>query len=83
MHPLLDQYPDNLVSVTTFGREHPEILSPRRAYGFIDQINNGAPAESIRRIFRKRFGRWFVHVPSLVEYLESEDPLLECSAAEA
>lgn len=75
-HPLLEQYPDELVLLTTFGEAHPEILPARRARKFIAQISTGHAPDQVRKIFRKRFGRWFIHVPSAVDYLTNEDPLL-------
>jgi len=73
-HPLLDEYPDRLVLVTEFGKSHPNILPPRRARSYIAGLYS--QPELIKRIFRKRFGRWFIHVPSLVEYLSIEDSLI-------
>lgn len=75
-HHLLEQYPDELVLLTTFGEAHPEILPARRARKFIAQISTGNAPDQVKKIFRKRFGRWFIHVPSAVDYLMNEDPLL-------
>lgn len=76
-HPLNDQHPERIVSVTDFTKQHPELMPERRARNHIDQINRASAPEAIRKIFRKRFNRWFVHVPSLVDYLEKEESLLE------
>lgn len=70
MHPLEKKYPDNFVMVTTFGEQTPDVLGKRQAYSHIDRINRGTASPEIRRIFRKRFGRWYIHIPSLVEYMD-------------
>ena len=77
-HHLIEQYPEGVVLITDFGNDHPEILPTRRSRAFIDRL--AAEPEEVQRIFRKRFNRWFIHVPSLIEYLEIDKSLLKESA---
>ena len=77
-HYLLEQYPEEVVLITTFGKENPEILSTRKSRNIIDRLQ--VQPEIVRRIFRKRFNRWYVHIPSLIAYLESEQSLI-CEGA--
>lgn len=72
-HPLLEQYPEQFVTVTKFDKDHPDLLSARRSRHMIATI--AQQPEPVRRVFRKRFGRWFLHVPSLIAYLEQDDSL--------
>ena len=73
-HPLILRYPEGLVTITTFGNDHPDLMPTRRARHMIDTI--AIQPEPVQRVFRKRFGRWFVHIPSLVDYLELESALV-------
>lgn len=78
-HHLLNQYPEGVVLITDFGSDHPDILSTRKARNIIDRL--AAEPQIVQRVFRKRFNRWYVHVPSLIDYLEMESPLVEEDAA--
>ena len=75
MRTLLEQYPDGIALITDFGESHPEILSTRKSRAVIDRIAAEPPI--VRRVFRKRFSRWYVHIPSLVEYLEHHEPIID------
>ena len=78
-HPLIDRYQEQFVTLTAFGHKHPDVLPARRARHIIANLET--QPEQLRKVFRKRFGRWFVHIPSLVEYLEEGAPLLSGDAA--
>lgn len=69
-HPLIEQYPEGFATLTRFGKEHPDLLPPRRARHMVATLLQ--QPEPVRLIFRKRFGRWMLHIPSLVDYLEQE-----------
>lgn len=73
-HYLIDQYPALVVPIIQFGEEHPDILPTRRSRRVIANLE--AHDDSVKKIFRKRFGRWYVHVPSLIEYMEREDSII-------
>ncbi|WOJ94214.1 hypothetical protein R0135_03365 [Congregibacter variabilis] len=73
-HYLIEKYPSGFETVTAFGKAHPEILPERRARNMIATLTQ--QPEPVQRVFRKRFGRWGIHVPSLVNYLELDAPLI-------
>lgn len=73
--PILEKYPAGVVLLTAFCNEHPELLPLRRARTYIATLYE--QPENIQRIFRKRLGRWHVHVPSLIEYYENPTPVLK------
>lgn len=77
-HYLLEQYPEEVSLITTFGGDHPEILSTRKCRNIIDRL--AAEPLIVQRVFRKRFNRWYVHIPSLIDYLECQEPLVKESA---
>lgn len=77
-HPLIQQYPEGLVTITAFGNDHPDLMPARRARHMIDTL--ASQPEPVQRVFRKRFGRWFLHVPSLVNYLELDQSLVSGDA---
>ncbi len=74
MHQLLKQYPEGVALITDFGRDHPEILSTRKSRNIIDRL--ACQPDIVQRVFRKRFNRWYIHIPSLVDYLETEESLV-------
>lgn len=80
-HYLLEQYPQSVALISDFSDAHPEIFTLRKCRTLIARIAD--QPEAVQRVFRKRFGRWYIHVPSLVEYLEAEDPLLDCRERKA
>ncbi|MCR9104749.1 MAG: hypothetical protein NXI15_05605 [Gammaproteobacteria bacterium] len=73
-HYLLEQYPEGVVLITDFGDDHPEILSTRKSRNIIDRL--AAEPRMVQKVFRKRFNRWYVHIPSLIEYLENQESLV-------
>lgn len=79
-HYLLEQYPEGVALITDFGKDHPDILSLRKSRNYIDRITRPDPEnpipDAIKLVFRKRFNRWYVHIPSLIEYLECQEPLV-------
>lgn len=77
-HQLLEQYPEGVALITDFGRDHPEILTTRKCRNIIDRL--AAEPEIVQRVFRKRFNRWYVHIPSLIEYLEADFSIIKESA---
>lgn len=77
-HSLLRQYPEGVALITEFGNDHPEILSVHHCRKIIDRLASEPPI--VQRVFRKRFNRWYVHIPSLIEYLEHQDSLVRESA---
>lgn len=77
-HHLLEQYPEGVVPLIQFGKDHPEILPERRSRAYIGRL--AREPEIVQHVFRKRFNRWFIHIPSLIEYLENESSLLKSSA---
>lgn len=72
-HFLVEKYPEGFVPIAEFGSSHPDLMPLRRAQHFITNLES-QPLD-VQRIFRKRFGRWFIHVPSLVAHLEDEASL--------
>ena len=76
-HHLLEKYPTQIVPIIQFGADHPDILPLRRSRSCIANLE--AQDEIIKRIFRKRFGRWYVHIPSLIEYMETEESIISAA----
>lgn len=74
-HPLNQEHPTGVVMLTAFCEQHPDILPLRRARFYISTLYE--QPETIQRIFRKRMGRWHVHVPSLIAYFEDPTPVLK------
>lgn len=74
IHPLIDQYPEQFVTLTKFNRDHSDLLPERRARHMIATLS--MQPKPVQRVFRKRFGRWFLHIPSLVNYLEDGAPFV-------
>jgi hypothetical protein len=72
-HFLIEQYPTVVVPIIQFGKDHPEILTETRSRKFIANLDSRG--EEVQRIFRKRFGRWYIHIPSLIEYMELEESI--------
>lgn len=73
----MEQYPAEIALLTDFCEKFPDILPLRRARSAIDQINTGTATPELSKVFRKRFGRWHVHVPSLVAYMLNDDPHID------
>lgn len=76
---LLKEFPTGFATLKEFSEQYPQILSVRRARNSIATLASQPPA--VQKIYRKRFGRWFIHIPSLVAYMEDETPIprQECS----
>jgi hypothetical protein len=74
-HYLLEKYPSGFATITAFGKADSEILPERRSRHMIATITQ--QPELVQRVFRKRFGRWMIHIPSLINYLEQEDSLVD------
>ncbi|MEP5568089.1 MAG: hypothetical protein ABJN62_09675 [Halioglobus sp.] len=75
---LIQKYPTGYALITDFGDSFPEIMSTTKARKHINRLDD--ESESVRKIFRKRLSRWYLHIPSLCEYMEREEPLIDSVA---
>ncbi len=73
-HILLEQYPTGFCPLNQFGAEHPNLMPTRRARQKIATLEQ--QDEDVKRIFRKRFGRWYIHIPSLIAYMERDESII-------
>lgn len=73
-HYLIEQYPADFVPLKVFTDEHPDLMPLRRARALIANLEN--QDDDVQRIFRKRFGRWLIHVPSLIAHLDREESII-------
>lgn len=70
MNYLLGVYPSGYAMITTFGKEHSELLTVKKARRYIDN----APAHPDKMKFLvKRLNRWYVVIPAFVEYMEANE----------
>jgi len=76
-HFLIEQYPTQVVPIIQFGDDHPDILPLRRSRKCIASL--ATQEECIQRIFRKSFNRWYVHIPSLIEYMERDESIISAA----
>jgi len=74
VHYLEQKYPIEFVPLREFCAAHPDLLPEPRARKYIANLTS--QHSLVQRIFRKRFGRWHVHVPSYVAYMNDEQSII-------
>jgi hypothetical protein len=76
-HSLIEQYPTLFSPLKDFTAKHPDLMPMRRARACIANLEN--QDDDVKLIFRKRFGRWYIHVPSLIAYMEREESIISAA----